>query len=369
MKKKVLYICHGNFDLLSRAKRQIESLIKNEYEVFVINGIFTDRNSVIQGNKYSIIRKRILSNKLALVRQLLLWHWNINVAIKYGRKNDLIICRELSVLLSGVIIKLLFQKKLIYDSNELSVETYTGLKKAIWRRIESLLIYFPDAVIHANEERRGYFIERYGIKKYLTRHHVINNYSVLSDLKLESGKNTDNPIKLLYFGGVDSGRGIKELVEVVKGMETVTLDLLGYGSKQYLTEIEKSFAGYTNIRLLPPIDDRRICEYFSNYNIGIAFYPNTQMNNWLCAPNKVWQYIQSGLAVITTNNPPLTRVIDKYRFGVYIEYISEDSLKYALNTIIINKMWENISPEVKYKFSWNSIESDFTHIVTDVMNN
>lgn len=85
MNSNVLYLCHGNFDLLSRAKRQIDALIKNLFNVLVINGVFNISYNIITNYNYNVITKRKLINDLALIRQFLLWLWNIQVAFRYGR--------------------------------------------------------------------------------------------------------------------------------------------------------------------------------------------------------------------------------------------------------------------------------------------
>ena len=47
-------------------------------------------------------------------------------------------------------------------------------------------------------------------------------------------------------------------------------------------------------------------------------------NNIYCASNKVFEYLQAGLPVVSTDQPPLRRLVENYRIGRLIS--KDDSL-------------------------------------------
>ncbi len=363
---KVAYILHGNYNLISRAKRQIKALEENGYEVFVFNGYFDEYNKD-ECNVKNFYHIRIKQGKMAFINFIYLLIFNVKIAIKIYKIDGfrIIICRELSTLLSGIILKN-FNKniKLIYDSNELSVETYSGIKRKVWFFLESYFVKNCDLIFHAEKMRMEYFSKIYSLKN--KNQFLLPNYVEY---------NPYNPIKsqdmnILYFGSISPHRNLEEIVSVFCEQANLKLFLMGFGNPSYIEKLKKIISSKNNLRnnivFLPPIDDSKIDEEFIKYKIGIAFYPNDNLNNLYCAPNKVFQYIQNNMAVITTNNPPLVDLIDKYRFGVYLENITKDSIKWAINEIIEKQLWNNITEDVKKELSWEKIKPIFIKKIKEI---
>lgn len=357
-KSDVIYIFHGDYNLLSRVKRQVESISKYYYNVTLLNGFF---NKEPQYNlNYAIVKRKIRSSNNPLVNFFFLLQFNLSLYRYVNVSDSIIICRELSVLISGVLIKIIRGGKLIYDSNELSVETYFGYKKIIWRLIEKISIKYCDAIIHANKHRRDHFKKTYDLNNPKIPNYIIENYSAFQNYNKQ---NINIKIKLVYFGALGERRDLETLIDAVLELREVELDLVGFGSNEYIDKLKNKINKYKKIRILPPINDDETGVLFENYQIGIALYPNIELNNWLCAPNKIWQYIQSGLASITTNNPTLIEIIETHKIGVCVEVINRDTIRDAITKIAKNKLWENITTDIRFVYSWNNIEKTFLSII------
>jgi glycosyltransferase involved in cell wall biosynthesis len=357
--KRVAYVLHGNYQYISRAKRQISVLRDEGIEVVIFNGLFSKKKIKDElsdkFNKFYIVENR---NKLYNFYQII--KFNIKIS-KLLNNFDFIICRELSVLPAGVFAKKKSPEiKLIFDSNELSVETFSGAKKKIWSFIQKRSLKYVDKVIHAEKNRMNYFIKNYD-KTNAKRHITIENYP-------EKNKNfvytKRDQIKALYFGGISEGRKLEEIINAFGKLKNVFLDIVGYGSDEYLKKLNNIIDknGYINIKILPPISDSVIYKIFPDYSIGLAFYSNTNLNNYYCAPNKIFQYIQSGLAVITNNYPGLKEVIEKNKIGVCIEEISAEKIGIAVKCIIENGYIYNITETVRNEYAWESIFPKFLTI-------
>jgi hypothetical protein len=358
---RVLYICHGDFRFLSRAKKQVDGLIENGYEVEVLNYLFEadiDYNFL----NYDIRKVIIPQNKCSLTNIYNLFLFNLKVNKFYSDDCGIIICRELSVLLSGVLVKRKTHAKLIYDSNELSVETFFGIRKVFWRIIESILIRKVDKIIHANKYRLEYFVKKYKLSK--ENNFVVENFASYYPLPLR--KNTLNEkLKVIYFGAIGDRRNIEDLVLAAGSIEGIDLDLIGFGSNEFLNKIKEiiELNRIVNVNIKDAIDESLLPSILKDYHIGIAFYPNVELNNWYCASNKVWQYLQGGLSIIATNNPPITDLVNKYNVGVCLKTIDIINLKLALNLSIKNKYWEKITEEFRLNYSWESNKSDFLEVL------
>ncbi|MCR4417186.1 MAG: glycosyltransferase [Ignavibacteria bacterium] len=353
----------NDFNLLSRAKRQVKTLLKNNFEVIIFQGNF---NNKFEAQKNNHINLRIRQTKCSLLNFFFLVIFNFNVFFRILKRNDIeiVFCRELSTLLSGYLIKIFNKKiKLVYDSNELSIETYQGIRKKIWYFLEKIFVKKCDLIIHAEKNRKEYFNQIY---PFVSANQIVQPNFVEFNPSTITNRNN---ISAIYIGAIGPHRDLEKLLQAFAEIKEIKLVIKGFGSESYINQLKKLYlknGNEKNISFEPPINDEKLNDYLKNFSIGIAFYPNTNLNNWFCAPNKVYQYLQNNLAIITSNNPPLVELIDNYKVGCYIKEISKENLISAINTIINNKLWNNITEDVKKTFSWETLEPEFIDTIKNL---
>lgn len=359
---KIAYVLHGNYGLISRAKKQINTLVRSGDQVRIYDGIFNMSDGFPPGSD-DLIHLSILEGPSPLVNFLRLFlGFNIKVSNKILQEMgdvDYVVCRELSTLFSGVLVKKRRPAtKLIFDSNELSVETHSGMKKWVWGAIQKLCLPYCDTVLHAEENRLKHFVDRYKIDTSKQPNVLIENFPLHNPA---CQRKRSDKVKVIYFGAIGPHRNIEEMVRAFSDLPEFGLDIVGFGTDKYLEEINDllRYRKASNIRIMPPIDDSMIYAAFSEYVAGIAFYPHTNLNNYFCAPNKVYQYLQSGLAVITTDNPGLRERLQPDRLGICLKEVTADSIKRGISEIVEFKYQDNITDEIKRKFCWETIESRF----------
>ncbi len=95
------------------------------------------------------------------------------------------------------------------------------------------------------------------------------------------------------------------------------------------------YHGYLNWRELQGVREK--C------NVGLVSWSNETLNTKFCAPNKLYEYIASGMFVICFDNYSLKQFNDKYNFGI----LRDDAVKLAIDVNklsmdeILNKSEEN----------------------------
>lgn len=99
------------------------------------------------------------------------------------------------------------------------------------------------------------------------------------------------------------------------------------------------------------IGQEEIEDVLLNYHIGFAFYSNVNLNNYYFAPNKIFQYLNSRIAIITNDYPGLLDIIEKNNIGVCINEISTQSLRNAIMHIYEKKLYLNITDMLRKKYS------------------
>lgn len=283
---------------------------------------------------------------------------------------DIIYCFSIQALMTGVLLKLRKPSvKMIFDSNELFIECFQHkIKKLIWMPIQKLGVSFCDLIIHAEPNRLKYYLEKHGGRN--KRHEVLENFpNYRKEMTIKIPKENER-VRVVYFGVLGRDRYTKELVEIFHDMEDVDLDIVGYfAEKDVEKEVQEILkkSDKKNVRVLPGIKYSEMPILLENYHVGIALYQNTNINNYYCAPNKVYDYIMNGLTVIANDYPGLHHVIEDGGLGACIKKIDKENFQHALSTIRSKNLWGNINDEVRYRYSWDKQSSEYLTWIADLV--
>lgn len=133
-----------------------------------------------------------------------------------------------------------------------------------------------------------------------------NNFEPISGVK--------NKV-ILYQGRISQLSLADKLIEFAEGLPAdVQLHIAGIVNKEYLEKIDElnkrsniTFHGYLKW------DD--LAALRSQCNIGILAWSNDSLNTKYCAPNKLYEYIASGMYVICFDNYSLAKLHKAFDFG------------------------------------------------------
>ena len=277
---------------------------------------------------------------------------------------DAVVCVSLEALMAGVWAKRRRPSlQLVFDSNELHIESYLSrLKRAIWRPVQNYGLRRCDAILHAEANRLEYFVRHYPVAG--KPNVLIENFPYLREAP-PARRPQQGQVRVIYLGGIGPERFTDEIIDAFAQLESsIQLDLVGFGSKAYEQVLERKLAAnpLRNVRVRPPVPYARIPELLGNYDIGVALYRNTDLNNYYCAPNKVYDYLMCGLPVIANRYPGLLSVLEVNRAGVCIGRVDAASLREAVGTIVREERWKNITPELRRRFSWEQQEARYLSV-------
>lgn len=252
--------------------------------------------------------------------------------------------------------------KLIFDSNELHIECYIHpLKKKIWSPIQKFCAKHCDVIMHAEPNRLEYFLKHHdppGKRK----HFLLENFPKFIprvDLKQSI---QDKPTRVLYVGMLGADRFTLDLIDIFENLGSgFSLDLVGPASPEFNEELQRRLGGdrKSNVRVLPSIPYSEMGDLIRKYHIGIALYKNNSLNNYYCAPNKVYDYLMNGVPVVANNYPGLERVIEGGKVGACIDEVTLESFRSALSRIMEERKWENITEDMRKRHSWEGQSTAF----------
>jgi alpha-maltose-1-phosphate synthase len=122
----------------------------------------------------------------------------------------------------------------------------------------------------------------------------------------------------VYQGDMALERGLEVFVRAVETVgDRCQLLLVGGGPDlEALQALAQSSARPDTVIVLGRVLRQDLHAIIATGDIGIVTYPDEGLNNHYCASNKVIEYAQAGLPMLTTDQPPLLSAIAEYGIGV-----------------------------------------------------
>jgi len=323
MKKRIAMIVYNEIDYDGRVQRSAIALSK-KYHVTVIS-IDSGRNYYNDNFSTKAIKLPDIK-RLKKVRLFLFWLKVTPYLIQF--KPHICYSHDYFLSFSGVIWSYLTQCKYIYDAHELIIpekKRKQSKREKFFYLLEKFSVKHANMIIAANRERSQLMKMHYGLKNipFVIRNipqkpeqaieNINHYYPILKNKKM-------NDIWLVYQGDMSFDRGIKKfLIAMQHTNSQFRLILIGGGPdmiqiKKIITERKLD----NKIVLLGKIPRDHLYSVLKICNIGIVTYPFQDLNNIYCASNKIFEYAQAGLAVISTCQPPLRSIIEKYKFGILL---------------------------------------------------
>lgn len=238
-------------------------------------------------------------------------------------KPDLVIANDWRALPLAFAAKRGCGARIIYDSHEFAPEEFADSWR--WRllarqhvvRIEDRYIREADAIATVSDGIADALAQRYG----LARPTVISNTPAW---QATAFRPTTRPITVLYHGAVVPRRGLETLIESVSlWPEDFRLVIRGPaqgGFDQHLRNLAGPFG--ERIALEPPVPPDQLVSTAAQADIGIFLLSNSTTHARFAMPNKIFEYIQAGLMVITSDLPEIRRMIEAAGCGLLL---SDDS--------------------------------------------
>jgi glycosyltransferase involved in cell wall biosynthesis len=294
--------------------------------------------------------------------------WSFRIFFRFKNESITFInCHSLSTLPLGAILKMFVKAKLIYDAHELETETMAlyGIRKILSKILERIFIYYTDQVIVVSHSIAKWYQNTY----YLNNIHVIRNFPYRLDgegnfpnvLRIDLNIRDDEMI-FIYQGVLSRGRGIELLLNVFSELDKKRhVVFMGYG---ILEDIVKEYANnYSNIHFWPAVKPNEIIRYTMCADIGICLINNICLSYYYALPNKLFEYITSGLPVVVSDFPEMRKIIDDYKCGwkVLVD-------KKLLKALMENISWKEIEGKkcnvlkCRPRFCWEKEAGKLLHV-------
>lgn len=212
------------------------------------------------------------------------------------------------------------KSRIIYDSHEFASEEFADSQR--WRllarqhvvRIEGRYIREADAVMTVSDGIADALAVRYD----LPRPTVISNTPAWQETAFRP---TGNSVTVLYHGVIVPRRGLETLIESVAlwpaSYRLVIRGPAQGGFDQHL----RALAGGLGERVTfePAVPPDQVVPAAAQADIGIFLLSNSTTHARFAMPNKIFEYVQAGLMVISSDLPEIRKVIETAGSGLLLD--------------------------------------------------
>ncbi len=145
------------------------------------------------------------------------------------------------------------------------------------------------------------------------------------------------PIKIVHHGNANKNRKIENMVNIVGPLgDQFELNFYLTGNQEVIQYVKNEASKYVNIKFHDPVELEGITKMLTQYDIGLYHLEPTGFNVRHCLPNKLFEYIQAGLAVVTGPSPDMAQIVYDHECGYVAEDFELSSLQSLLSRLTID---------------------------------
>ncbi|HMJ73531.1 MAG TPA: glycosyltransferase [Solirubrobacterales bacterium] len=265
---------------------------------------------------------------------------------------------------------------LTYDAHELYPEmsTLSEREAATWRWLEARLVGRADHTLTvcdsiATEFERRYSVRRPTVLLNCPTAASANGGSAAkpagtgpflphSDIEWPTDveSKVEEPV-ILYQGGFSPNRGLKTLVLAAHGLERGTIVLMGWGRlEEELRDLIAAEQLGHRVRIVDPVPPGEVIAHATRASIGVIPYEPVGLNNTLCCPNKLFDYLAAGLPVAASRLPELCRIVEQGELGLTFTPGEPAALAEAINQMLADptryRLMHERAQEAARRYTW-----------------
>lgn len=369
------------FDPDPRVYQEAKVLIEKGYKVSILCWD-RDPKAPFQENIDGIYVERIYvksthgRGSTQIIFLLLFW---IKALIKaLSKKIDITYCHDFDTLPLGYTISRLKKTKLVYDAHESYVDMLANNVSPLIKKIisvaENYLLKKVDLTITV-----GDILKESLIKKGAFQVMVVGNWKQLTDFQFSAKVLEEEKAKLgipkdalvvSYIAHLNPERKIEPLLRSIENEEDVFLVVGGRGPIEKI--VRNSAQKHKNIIFLGFVHPLKVPFYVALSDVVYYGFDKNNPNAQYSAPNKLFEALAAGKAIITGDFGEIGHIVKKYNCGLILKDYSIEEIKKAIN-ILKNKNYlieiQNNSLKIaEKKYNWQMAKENLIKAIDKLLN-
>lgn len=353
-----------------RVKKICDSLLELNFEIVLIGRKLT--NSLPIKRSYKTIRMNLLFKKGFLFYA----EYNIRLFLKlFFLKKDVLLANDLDTLLPNYLISKIFSKKLVYDSHELFTEVPELIShpniRNFWLNIEKYIFPNLKNVYTVNKKIAEIYSEKYNVSVKIIRNIApkLQNPNIDADFskKIKGNKK----MLILQGSGINIDRGAEETVAMMQYVDNVVLYIIGNGDVfDKLKTLRVNYNIENKVFITNKLPYSKLLEYTKIADLGLSLDKATNLNYEYSLPNKVFDYIQCQVPILTSNREVIANLVRKNNIGFVTDTHNPKKLAKIVNVIFSNQNQYDLYKEnlkiASKKYTWENEEKKLKEIYSNL---
>jgi glycosyltransferase involved in cell wall biosynthesis len=220
---------------------------------------------------------------------------------------DVVHANDLDTLPAGYLLARESGSRLVYDAHELYSDFDPDpprLARAVLDKLERTLARRADAVVTVSDPIADELRRRFGVEPL-----VVLNAPELDD---EDPPQLPEPppLRAIYQGAFGTGRPLEDLLEAIRLAPNVRLTLRVNRSTRDTLERELPEELRDRVTVEEPVPPQDVLDGLRAHHVGLLFDRPLTRNAELSSPNKLFEYLSAGLAVVAPRLPGFVSALD-----------------------------------------------------------
>jgi len=279
--------------------------------------------------------------------------------IRQFKHYDIWHCNDFEAFWIGLWAKLFNPKLcLVYDCHEYQKERLGTPRYVKWviYWIERFFISKAKIFITVSPGIAQEYEKLYGVKDHYLVRNTPHLMPTIRDNIFRQKFNIRSDQKIfLYQGMLGPGRGLENIIEAfgLRNNDQAVLVIMGQG------KLEKWVIEQTTKNPLlfhhPYVSYQDIPKYTGSADVGLNTAINNCLNHYYCLPNKVFEYIQSELPLLSNNLYDCTTLIENMGVGCIIDEFTPQGINASIDLMLtknLNDFHENLK-KAKQQLHWD----------------
>lgn len=342
----------------SRVKKILNTFKRNGIETHLLSVEKNKENLPVDNEQNSVVIHKNRRIVLPGVSRLLLNCKFLYKSLKLGRRHHTVYCNDLNTLLFGVLCRLLFKCRVIYDSHEYAVDETIGAplwKKCAIKSYQMLLLKWVDKVVTVSPLIAKQLVID---NPFVSEPIVVKNLpEITQDTKpldiVRKYSLKDSTIKIVYHGNISSNFVVESLIETFDNMSWDGVEFLVFGVGSKVQDLKNLSTRFSHVHIFDPVSPSILYSILAGCDFGLVVYQQGCLNHEYCFPNKYFDYLACGVIPIVPQLKQLSSHIAETGYGIHAFEISEfgdlKSLKDKMDRIYHVKNYKN-------EYTWESSE-------------
>ena len=204
---------------------------------------------------------------------------------------------------------------------------------------------------------------------------VLNNFPWLEELSVDDDpERAAGPPRVVYVGGISRERGVIEMVQAMGALPAdsrLRLDLVGRFENPALLEEACSHEGWARVDYHGPLPRPRAQQVMRAARIGLIVF-QAAPNNINAQPNKMFEYMSAGLAMVASNFRLWNQLLSDPVTGIGVNPLEPADIAAALvqleadptRTAALGTAGRDA---IRIKFNWNAEEVGLHRFVDQIV--